>query len=409
MIHHRSSKGISRLFISAIIILLLTEGVSAQLREKKIPVKLIDLTFGMPKKSSIGRVHSNNYVYDDRATVVLGEETYYKQALCDGFDMSYLLIKECYWNEPPEFKYIVKEAACIHPVLRSINFGVSKSTKSVLEGRTTGTVEWQITKNDASNDTIAIVTVQSVLTHKYYSTKAIIDSLIGESAKKLLEIDLVYERLLPLSEANKKASEVSNDTIHLEKVKPLKFKSPKDFSTRITQSVVTISHEEGFGSGFIISKEGHILTNYHVVKDHEHVKVKLNFGITLDATVLRTNEDYDMALLVMNGSEFSPLSIGNSDSCYIGENVFAVGTASDMELNQSMTKGIISGRRSNEDHEYLQTDVGINSGNSGGPLINEDGEVIGMVTAKKVGRGIEAIGFAIPVNEIIDHLNIGFK
>jgi len=409
MNHCRFPGGISRIFITTLITLLLHDAVSAQDREKNIPVKLIDLTFGMPRKSSIGRVHSSNYVYDDRAKVVLGEETYYKQALCDGFDLSYLLIKECYWNEPPEFKYIIKEAACIHPVLRNINFGVSKSTKGVLEGRTTGTVEWQITKNDASNDTIAIVTVQSVLTHKYYSTKAIIDSLLGESAKKLLENDLVYEMLLPLSEANKKGTEVSNDTIHLDRVKPLKFKSPKDFSSRITQSVVTVSHDEGFGSGFIISKEGHILTNYHVVKNHDHVKVKLTFGITLDATVLRTNQDYDMALLILNGSEFSPLTIGNSDSCYIGENVFAVGTSSDIELNQSMTKGIISGRRSFEEHEYFQTDVGINSGNSGGPLINENGEVIGMVTAKKVGRGIEAIGFAIPVNEIIDRLNIGFK
>jgi S1-C subfamily serine protease len=409
MKHNNFSAVILRTLYISIAAQFMWQSVSAQDREKKIPVKLIDLTFGMPRKASIGRVHSNNYVYDDRAKVVLGEETYYKQALCDGFDLSYLLIKECYWNEPPQFKYIIKEAICIHPVLRKIYFGISKGARGAYEGRTTGTVEWQITKNNSSNDTIAIVSVESVLQYKYYSTKSIIDSLIGESAKKLLEIDSIYKKLVPISEANKKATGESNDTIHLEKIKPLLFKSPKEFSNRITQSVVTVSHEDGFGSGCIISKEGHILTNYHVVEGHDHVKVKLSFGITLDATVLRTNPDYDMALLIMNGSEFAPLSIGNSDSCYIGESVFAVGTPSAMELNQTMTKGIISGRRSFDGHEYFQTDVSINKGNSGGPLIDDDGEVIGMVTSKMIGRGIEGIGFAIPINNVLERLVIDLK
>lgn len=399
----------SKVFILVAIAFTFNQIVLAQEREKKVPAKMINLTFGMQKKASIGRVHSSNYVFDDRAKVVLGEESYYKQAVCDGFDLSYILIKECYWSEPPEFKYIIKEAICIHPVLKKINFGVSKGLRGVYEGRTTGTIEWQITKNDPSNDTIAKISVESVLTHKYYSTKAIIDSLIGESAKKLLAIDSIYEKLVPLSEANRKVTVVSKDTIYVEKVKASKFKSPKEFSGKVVQSVVTVSHDEGFGSGFILSKEGHILTNYHVVKGHEKVKVKMSFGISLDATVIRTNEEYDMALLMLNGSEFAPLCIGNSDSCFIGENVFAVGTSIDMELDQTMTKGIISGRRTFEEHEYFQTDVSINNGSSGGPLINENGEVIGMVTAKKIGRGVEGIGFAIPVNDIIDHLSIGYK
>jgi len=406
-------KRIAIYYVSAIaciaVVLFVCSSVNAQERPKNIPAKLLDLSFGMQKKASIGRVHTSNYVFDDRAKVVLGEENYYREALCNGFDLSYLLVKNCYWQEPPEFKFIVKEAICIHPVLRKINFGVSKSTRGAYEGRTTGTVEWQITKNDDSHDTIAVVPVQCVLTSKYYSTKDIIDSLLGESAKVLLEIDSIYEKLLPLSEGNRKETVVTNDTIYLEKVKLQKFKSPKEFSGKINQSVVTVSHDDGFGSGFIISKEGHILTNYHVVKDHERVKVKLSMGISIEAKVMRTNEEYDMALLLLNGSEFEALTLGNSDSCYVGENVFAVGTSVDMELDQTMTKGIISGRRTIEDREYLQTDVSINRGSSGGPLINESGEVIGMVTAKKIGRGVEGIGFAIPVNEIISHMALDFK
>ena len=113
-----------------------------------------------------------------------------------------------------------------------------------------------------------------------------------------------------------------------------------------------------------------------------------------------------MALLKVSGQNFRGLSLINSDSAQTGEDVFAIGTPSDISLGQSVTKGIISGKRKIGEKIYLQTDVTINSGNSGGPLLNENGEVIGMVTMKLVGDGIEGIGFCVPSNTIMDKLNI---
>lgn len=378
-------------------------------REKNIPVKLLDLTFAMPKKTSIGRVNASNYSYDERATFILGEESFYRQAVCNALEGEYMLVRECYWEEPPEFKFIVKESVCIHPVLKKINFSITESKKGYYEGRTTGTIDWYVTENNQSNDTLYKVSIPLSLTHKYFSTKGIIDSLVGESAKRMLEIDSLYEKIVAVSASYVKESVTNKDAIEIEKVSAPKFKSQKEFSGKIAPAVVTITLDDGFGSGFIISKEGHVLTNYHVVKTRDHVKVKLNMGITLEASVLRTNPDYDMALLMLDGSDFSALSIGNSDSSYIGENVFAVGTAADMLLDQSMTKGIISGRRTIEEREYIQTDVSINAGNSGGPLLDENGEVIGIVTAKKIGRGVEGIGFAIPINEVVERLSLKLK
>ena len=89
--------------------------------------------------------------------------------------------------------------------------------------------------------------------------------------------------------------------------------------------------------------------------------------------------------------------------------MFAIGTPEDISLGQSVTKGIVSGKRKFEDKIYIQTDVTINSGNSGGPLLNEKGQVVGMVTMKLVGDGVEGLGFCVPSNQIMEILNIKYK
>ena len=92
----------------------------------------------------------------------------------------------------------------------------------------------------------------------------------------------------------------------------------------------------------------------------------------------------------------------------IGADVFAIGTPADKELGQTVTKGIISARRKIEGHAFLQTDVSINGGNSGGALVARSGQLLGIVNAKLVGRGIEGIGFAIPAEQVSEALQLTF-
>ncbi|HWB59649.1 MAG TPA: trypsin-like peptidase domain-containing protein, partial [Chthoniobacteraceae bacterium] len=157
------------------------------------------------------------------------------------------------------------------------------------------------------------------------------------------------------------------------------------------------------GSGVIVSKEGHILTNYHVVADTEKVQVDLNDGRVVPAEVLGGDPETDIAVLKIKADHLTPLHLGDSDDVKVGQAVFAVGNP--LGLQETVTHGIISAKSRvvEESHqEYFQTDAAINEGNSGGPLVNLQGEIIGINTrvASPQANHLQPQGlsFAIPSN-----------
>ena len=159
--------------------------------------------------------------------------------------------------------------------------------------------------------------------------------------------------------------------------------------------------QEGQGSGFIISEDGLILTNNHVVGGADEIIVKLQDGRSLDAELVGTDDKSDVALIRVKGEDLTPLKIGNSDRLNIGNWVIAVGNP--FGLSATLTVGVVSAKgRANmgiTDYEdFIQTDAAINPGNSGGPLLNADGEVVGINTAiYSRSGGYMGIGFAIPI------------
>ena len=174
--------------------------------------------------------------------------------------------------------------------------------------------------------------------------------------------------------------------------------------------------QKSLGSGVIISKDGIILTNNHVIQDAEEIKVVLHDESEFDGEVIGTDPQSDLAVIRLKGSvkDLKPLSFGDSDALRLGETVLAIG--SPFGLSQTVTMGIVSAKGRSEvrlvDYEnFIQTDAAINPGNSGGALINLKGELVGINTAlaSKSG-GYEGIGFAIPstmakmiMNSLIDH------
>lgn len=175
-------------------------------------------------------------------------------------------------------------------------------------------------------------------------------------------------------------------------------------------SVVTVKTDYGHGSGFLISQDGYALTNNHVVEDSDKIEVIFNNNLTLPAEVISTNRNRDVTLLKIVGGGYQPLPLKiDEDGAEIGSEVIAIGTPEDIELGQTVTKGIVSGNRNLDGKNYIQTDVSLNSGNSGGALLNADGEVIGIVVSKIIGNNIEGLGFAIPIKDAIDDLNIKFE
>jgi serine protease Do len=155
------------------------------------------------------------------------------------------------------------------------------------------------------------------------------------------------------------------------------------------------------GSGFIVSKEGHILTNYHVVQGTDDILVDLNDGRQAKATVVGSDQQVDVAVLKINLPNLAPLSFADSDQVKVGQIVFAIGNP--FGLRESVSQGIISARDrrgiSDSSVEFFQTDTAINPGNSGGPLIDIKGEVVGInAVIYSESGGNQGIGFAIPSN-----------
>ena len=206
-------------------------------------------------------------------------------------------------------------------------------------------------------------------------------------------------------------SETPKDAITLAKVPLKKFENYSALIKESLGSVVTIKTNFGLGSGFIISNNGYILTNDHVINSAEKIEVIFDNGFSFEAKLVRTNETKDVAVVKISGNGFKPLPINPAtDLAATGTEVLAIGTPENIKLGQTVTKGIISGKREIDENLFLQTDVAINSGNSGGPLINSaTGEVIGIVAAKIKAKGAEGLGFAIPMADALKAINISLE
>jgi serine protease Do len=171
------------------------------------------------------------------------------------------------------------------------------------------------------------------------------------------------------------------------------------------------SRMHGMGSGVIVSPDGYILTNAHVVKDADEINVNLSDKRSLTAKVVGVDPDSDIAVIKINAKNLPSAPFGDSDKMRVGSFVMAVG--SPFGLNRTVTSGIVSAKgRTNvgivDYEDFIQTDAAINPGNSGGPLVNIDGEVVGINTAiASRSGGYQGIGFAIPSNSaklIMDEL-----
>lgn len=192
--------------------------------------------------------------------------------------------------------------------------------------------------------------------------------------------------------------------------------------TQYTSSVVTVIAKLGdvdewgdqrnfIGSGFIINGEGMIATNHHVIANAAEISVILASGEEIPVREINSDPDSDLTILKLSRKIPLPgiVTVGNSDDITVGEQVVAIGSPVSRDFAGTVTSGIISGKDrevfiDGTSIKYLQTDAAINEGNSGGPLFNSRGEVIGINTAK-MSEDVQGIGFAIPINRLKEKLD----
>ena len=226
--------------------------------------------------------------------------------------------------------------------------------------------------------------------------------------------DTASESSYSLEKSKLPTSLSSNDTgksMSPKEVYAMNVNATVGIATQITTNVWgQVASASASGSGFILTSDGYVVTNNHVVEGATSVTVKLYNGDEYDAEVVGTDEMNDVALLKIDATGLQAVTIGDSDQIEVGEEVIAIGNPLG-ELTFTMTAGVVSAldREINTDGKpinMLQTDVAINSGNSGGALFDMNGNVIGITSAKysgstSSGASIEGISFAIPINDAL--------
>lgn len=165
-----------------------------------------------------------------------------------------------------------------------------------------------------------------------------------------------------------------------------------------------MSGQQGSGSGVIFREDGYIVTNNHVIKGASSLIVSLADGRDVEATVIGADEATDLAVIKIEADNLTVASFGDSDALQVGELVVAIGNPLGSDFARTVTDGIVSGKDrtlkvGDQTYQLLQTNAAINSGNSGGALVNSTGQVIGINSVKVEQAGVEGLGFAIPINE----------
>jgi S1-C subfamily serine protease len=180
---------------------------------------------------------------------------------------------------------------------------------------------------------------------------------------------------------------------------------PTDFPA-VLDSFLTLEPGAGFGSAFLISPDGYALTAAHVVSGLKTVPARLRGGVVLEAEVVRLNVTADIALVKLPGSSYKPLVLALNSPASIGTDVYAVGNPAAKELTASVSKGVVSGNREIEGRKFIQTDAAANPGSSGGPLLDKNGQVIGIISWKVAGPKFQGLAFAVPIQEGLDRMHV---
>ena len=225
---------------------------------------------------------------------------------------------------------------------------------------------------------------------------------------------VVIQQAASNNESSAGATQLSNTTSTKLSIEEIAAKAADSVVEITTESVTTgeflqQSITQGAGSGVIISTDGYILTNYHVIEGASTITVTLRNGNSFPATLIGIDDNLDVALLKIEETNLSPATFGDSASLKVGETAVAIGNPLG-QLGGTVTNGIISALDRDitidgKTKKLLQTNAAINPGNSGGGLFNDKGHLIGLVVAKSSGEEIEGLGFAIPINDVVNILN----
>jgi len=265
--------------------------------------------------------------------------------------------------------------------------------------------EWQL--QDAFSREIVFAYTNSGYAKLNGFDPSAVSAAFGDALKKMIATsrlaDLVATNAPTAAPATTGTEPISINVARLDQPRSL----PEDMD-KVMQGVVYIRAGEMLGSGVIVSSDGYVLTAAHVVSGTKEVAVQFKAGLQLNASVVRVDQEQDLALLKLPGTGYQAVQLNLDAPARAGNELYAIGSPLNEDLAFTVTKGVISAYREREGDKakFIQTDAALNPGNSGGPLLDKSGRVIGIVSHKIIIPGFEGLAFGVPVDVIAKSLGI---
>lgn len=293
--------------------------------------------------------------------------------------------------------------------IKSVTARVCRAKSEYVSEREKGsmslTVEWQIYSR-LQRRVVATVSTSGEFSIDSFQRDPVVTPLVvgafRQSVRSLIDTD-EFRKVFVL-DADQAASErkaQSND--------PIVLSGPPPGARPISDAsgaVVVVLAGGGHGSGFLVSSDGYVITNEHVVGKETKVRIRWSDGFESDGEVIRSHKARDVALIRTNPHGRQPLYLQRG-AAVPGATVYAVGAPLDIKLQSTVTKGIVSANRLDDGFTFIQSDVAVTHGNSGGPLLNEKGAVVGITDWGRTEDGMPvSLNFFIPIGDALDFLNL---
>ena len=378
--------------------------VPDDVEKRSVPVGNVDVSMaegasvGTLNKSRITRSTDRERIYDD---LKYGEQL--SNYVVEGLRGSFMDARSVRMGTTRGDEAIRSAKIILRPKITNAEGNLIKRHGTV-EGTLQLAVDWNF-YNSLNKDSIVISRSTNVTYHAAsVRPRDLLSEALANSARVMTEDSTLANELA--AHYGTSIIATKGEAMILKAPDPIAFEGRRDMLAALVKAVVTIKTEDGHGSGFLITNDGYLLTNQHVVGDKSKVQVKFEQGFTLEGDVVKVNKDFDLALVRVTASDLPALTLGSDSTLMLGEEIFAIGTPMDTKLGQSVSRGVLSGMREIERRKYLQTDVSINPGNSGGPFLDENGHVVGIATLKISGKGLEGLGFGVPISEVLEMLNL---
>lgn len=372
---------------------------------QKLDLPMTTLENGLSAKAKLGKIGTRSLTVDSKELGDLRYPQTGSSALLQGMVNTNVDAYMVRLGTPKGDMSVQRAKVVLKPVLKQLDMQLEESKHRVF-GNVHMNIDWQF-YSGIDKDSLLFTINQS--TDRYVqdlSSRDVFADVLKDAARQLMDEDGFYDRVASIHSAGLVRSK--GEQLRMTRPPALAYADRKGMIPAIVKGVVTVEMKDGHGSGFLITSDGYIITNAHVVGTSATAKVRFEQGFTLDGQVVKVNPDFDVALIKVAGNDLPALAIGDDEELQLGEELFAIGTPLDEKLGQTVTRGIMSGKREIEGRKYIQTDVSINPGNSGGPLIDSDGKVVGVATLKIKASGVEGIGFGVPISTALEMLNIEF-